>query len=364
MAINTSILVISLTLLLAACDDTSEAPGSPAADAATTEAVPSITLMTFNVENLFDTADDPGKDDHTYLPIASKQSDEHKAKCAEISVPRWRDQCLNWDWNEDILERKLTVLAAAILQVNDGRGPDVIALQEVENIAILERLRTQYLQAADYGPAVLIDGNDSRGIDVAFLTRLPLHGEVRLHDFLVTDKSRAGDTRGILEATFKLPDGALLTGFAVHFPAPYHPTEMRVSAYNQLNGLKSALPDDHFVFAAGDFNTTSSEDRDKKMLERFVHPLWTAVHEQGCEDCKGTNYYSREDSWSYLDMILWSAPENSGADATWGIRAGSVMIANKTSEQVTDKGTPLRFQSPEGGGVSDHWPVVFDLELK
>ena len=57
-----------------------------------------ITLMTFNVENLFDTEDDPGKDDYTYLPLAQKQTDEHKKKCAGIAVDRWRDQCLNWDW--------------------------------------------------------------------------------------------------------------------------------------------------------------------------------------------------------------------------------------------------------------------------
>ena len=187
MTIKASILAFSLTLLLSACEDTSWAPDSSAAAPAAAAVVPSITLMTFNVENLFDTQDDPGKDDHTYLPVTAKQSDEHKEKCAAISVPRWRDQCLNWDWNDDILERKLTVLATAILQVNDGRGPDVLALQEIENIAILERLRTEYLQDAEYGPSILIDGTDNRGIDVAFLSRLPLHGEARLHDFLVTD---------------------------------------------------------------------------------------------------------------------------------------------------------------------------------
>ena len=113
-----------------------------------TAAAPTVSIMTFNVENLFDTIDDPGKDDDTFLPLAAKQTDTHRAGCAKIEVKRWRDQCLDWDWNEQILDRKLGVVADAILQVGEGHGADIVALQEVENLAILERLRTEYLAAA------------------------------------------------------------------------------------------------------------------------------------------------------------------------------------------------------------------------
>ena len=66
-----------------------------------------IRIMTFNVENLFDTKHDEGKNDETYLPLAAKQNDAHRGKCARISVERWRDQCLFWDWNERVLDRRL-----------------------------------------------------------------------------------------------------------------------------------------------------------------------------------------------------------------------------------------------------------------
>ncbi len=99
-----------------------------------------ITLMTFNVENLFDTIDDPGKNDATYLPLASKQSAAHKAGCAEIDNDYWREQCLYWDWNEEVVTTKLGRLARVIRQVSNGRGADIIAFQEVENVRILERL--------------------------------------------------------------------------------------------------------------------------------------------------------------------------------------------------------------------------------
>lgn len=328
--------------------------------------LPTVTIMTFNVENLFDTKDDRGKDDRTFLPLALKQSDEHRRACGEIDVEYWREQCLHWDWNEDILARKLAVVAQVILQAGNGRGPDILALQEIENLGILERLRTGHLGAAGYAPAILIEGADERGIDVAFLTRLEVVGTPVLHDiaFEGVSEQRVADTRGILEATFRLPGGALLSGYAVHFPAPFHPTEMRATAYEFLNALKASLPEDRAAFAAGDFNTTSSEDREKSLLKRHVRPRWTVVHEHGPAGLKGTSYFAPDASWSFLDMILWSPAKNRGTGATWRLREGSVQIANRVAAQVRDDMTPAPFRLPEGSGVSDHWPLLFSIELK
>jgi len=336
------------------------------AQATESTSVPPVSIMTFNVENLFDNVNDPGKNDLTFLPLSEKQSDEHKAECGKIDVDRWRDQCLKWNWSDAIIERKLEVVAGVILQVGDGRGADIVALQEVENLGILERLRKEHLADAGYGPAILIEGGDLRGIDVAFLTRLPLAKPPVLHqvDFGDAEEARVLDTREILEATFVLPDGSLLTGYAVHFPAPFHPTEMREAAYRHLNALRSALPPDRPAFAAGDFNTTSVEDRDKTMLERFARPLWTVTHEVGCEGCPGTSYYVRRNDWSFLDMILWSSASDGGENATWALRADSVRIANGAAGQVRPDGTPWRFGMPGGDGVSDHWPVVVSIEIE
>ncbi len=349
---------VLLTAFLLACS-----PVPPEAES-THPAPHTVTIMTFNVENLFDNDDDEGKDDRTYFPLEVKQTDEHKKACAEITVERWRDECLYWDWSDSIIEHKLSVVAEAILQVDDGRGADIIALQEVENIEILERLRTEYLADANYRPAVLIEGQDHRGIDVAFLTRLELAGEPVLHrnPFTGFDEKRVADTRGILQAEFVLPDGSILTGFAVHFPAPYQPTGMRDAAYAQLNQLKSDLPADRPAFAAGDFNTTANEDREKRMLERYARPQWTVVHELGCGGCKGTYYYRPTDDWSFLDMILWSPGEPSGAQATWKLPSNPYYVANQGPDQVLENGTPARFSLPEGTGVSDHWPLVATIQ--
>jgi len=352
--------LVTAVLLLASCEHEQHPTTT---DVAETQ---SVTIMTFNVENLFDNVDDPGKDDKAYLAIGDKQTDEHEAACAEVDVPFWREQCLNWDWSDAIVARKLSVVASVILQVNDGRGPDIIALQEIENINILERLRNEYLAAAGYHPAILIEGQDERGIDLAFLSRFESAAPPQLHAISFADDfpERDRDTRGILQADFQLPDGTILTGYAVHFPAPYHPTEMRVAAYDQLNRLRAALPTERPAFAAGDFNTTSAEDRKKNMLDRFARPYWTVAHDAGCGDCKGTSYYARDDSWSFLDMILWSPAKDRSTPQSWQLRENSTRIANRTSDQMTNKGTPARFNLPDGTGVSDHWPVVMTIDLQ
>ena len=350
--------MLSVLLLFAGCASVVE---QKPADKVTTPPL-AVTVMTFNVENLFDNEDDPGKDDKAYLPIEAKQDNAHIAACNAITVARWRDECLNLDWSNAAIERKLTVIADTIRQVNGGQGADIIALQEVENMAILERLRSTYLADLAYQPAILVEGADLRGIDVAFLSKLPLAHTPILHPLsLLQFGDREGDTRGVLQADFELADGSILTGFSVHFPAPFHPTGMRIAAYRQLTELLMSLPDERPAFAAGDFNTTSTEDDEEKMLDTYARPHWTLAHDIGCADCKGSHYYARDDSWSFLDMILFA--DARGGNTTARIRADSVQIANLNPAQVSRDGTPERYHSARGIGVSDHWPMIATIEL-
>ena len=343
-------LTLAAAITLAACG-AGEAPESTSP--------PAVTVMAFNVQNLFDTVDDPGKDDKAYLPIEAKQNELHIAECNEIPVESWRNECLNLDWDDAALAHKLGVIAETIRQVNGGRGPDIVALQEVENLAVLERLRLEYLQQSEYLPAVLIEGTDTRGIDVAFLTRLPLAAEPVLHPLELPFEyaDRQGDTRGLIEATFELPDGALLTGYSVHFPAPFHPAEMRVLAYEHLQQVRESIPPEHNVFAAGDFNTTSTEDAAEGMFDRYLRTNWIVSNDL-CEGCPGTHHYARDDRWSFLDLVAFAPSED--AASAWSVT--SIEIANAVPAQVTGDGTPNSYRSAERTGVSDHWPVVMTLQ--
>ena len=60
---------------------------SPFAFGATTSGV---MVMTFNVENLFDTIDDPKKEDQDFLPLAQKGTKEHREICEKQLKEEWK----------------------------------------------------------------------------------------------------------------------------------------------------------------------------------------------------------------------------------------------------------------------------------
>lgn len=100
-----------------------------------------VRLVTWNVRNLFDAVDSPYAD--------------------EVLKPAE-------------LEKKLKALAHTIKLVK----PDILALQEVENLEVLQALQKRL---PEYEHAVLVEGNDHhRGIDVAMLSRIPIL-KVRSH---------------------------------------------------------------------------------------------------------------------------------------------------------------------------------------
>ncbi|HEX2164065.1 MAG TPA: lamin tail domain-containing protein, partial [Thermoanaerobaculia bacterium] len=98
-----------------------------------------MTVATFNVLRLFDTADDPAVDDPTPSP-------------AEVAA-------------------KLGKLAAYVVDVLGA--PDVVAVQEVENLAVLEQLAAAIavVEPGAVYAAYLEEGNDVGGIDNGFLVR-------------------------------------------------------------------------------------------------------------------------------------------------------------------------------------------------
>lgn len=105
-------------------------------------------------------------------------------------------------------EKKLT--ATAIAAVN----ADVIVLQEVENLDVLKRFRSDRLKTMKYTFAMLVDGNDPRQIDVAVLSRFPLVA-TRSHQHLRSGNA-ALFSRDCLEVDVQV-NGKILTLFANHF---------------------------------------------------------------------------------------------------------------------------------------------------
>ena len=72
-----------------------------------------VSIMTFNVENLFDNTDDPGRDE-TYLPKETKLTNFISEMPPSEGASLARD--LFWDWSDDVVRQKLKVVGATIRQ--------------------------------------------------------------------------------------------------------------------------------------------------------------------------------------------------------------------------------------------------------
>ncbi len=140
-----------------------------------------LKIGTFNVENLF-----------LRYKFLGKEVDQSKYIKEGWRIEKTALQIF------DEGQRKNT---ARVILEND---PDVICLQEVENIATLKQFNSNsnYLKGK-YPYAMLIDGNDPRQIDVGILSKLEIGG-VRTHQF---DKNKGGVkifSRDCLEADILL----------------------------------------------------------------------------------------------------------------------------------------------------------------
>ncbi len=325
----------------------------------------SFTVMTFNVENLFDTVHDTGKQDQTYLPLELKKRhpSSHAKNCSIFEREDWKKECLELDWNEKTFEAKMKALGEVILSVHNEsgkKGPDILLLQEVENLRALNRLNTIVLKAASYRTSVLIEGKDRRGIDVAVLSRFPISGKSRLHWVNHSGASDAlkQDTRGILQVDLEIAPKKILTVYALHLPAPHHPTAARKQSIEYLNELLKSLPKGRMAIAGGDFNLPAQIPAEVELLSK--NPDWLVSHVIGCKTCKGSIYYPPKKVWSFFDVLLFSKnlSQESG-DGLFAVDAPSISVVGGNSD-----GFPQKFDPASGKGASDHLPVIATLKLR
>lgn len=127
-----------------------------------------ITIMSYNVHNLFDDVDDGSE----YAEFKSDKS----------------------IWGAEQFENKLKTIAQAIRK-SCFKGADVIALQEVENLNALRLLRERYLKDMGYNYAVIAP-QEGVAVRVALLSRIPIR-QVRCHSMA---EWRGRPLRNILEA--------------------------------------------------------------------------------------------------------------------------------------------------------------------
>lgn len=287
-------------------------------------------VATWNVENLFDTVHDPRKDDHEFLPAATRR------------------------WNGARYWRKLRNIAQTLAAME---LPAVVALQEVENDTVLRDLtrRTQ-LWPAGYRH-IVTDSPDVRGVDVALLYRPEKFKLLSWHAVRIPSAEHGlSPTRDILVTTGLVGQDTLHV-CVVHMPSRRNSN--RRSAQNRLLAMQTLCHvvdslSDRKVVVMGDFN---AEPGDKSLLElssRMCTLLPTDA--KTLRKQRGTYYF--RGVWGFLDHIFVSMPlQRQALEQAQECRFPWLLRTVKNIPHRTYGGNSYL------GGISDHLPLIADFDL-
>lgn len=253
-------------------------------------------------------------------------------------------------------EKKIT--GQAIIETD----ADVIALQEVENLNVVDKFIYTYLKDQGYENNILIDSHDPRFIDVAVLSKYPIV-PVRTHR---NEKNQAGKylfSRDCLEAEIEVDDKNLVL-YVNHFKSMMEgrdKTRPRREAQAQrvveIIDSRWKAQDYQGNFAVlGDLNDYPDEGTALNPL--LNHTGLENVVERLPIDDQWTHFYNGKKEYHQLDYILLSK---------------SLAKKNQGTPQIMRKGLPKRaerYTGPRFDNVgdnkpkaSDHAPVYMDIEL-
>ena len=259
------------------------------------------TIAFYNLENLFDTQNDPNKNDEA-SPIMEMKADK-----------------------EAVYKQKVHNMARVIADIGfdvTHDSPSIIGVSEVENISVLQDLLNDPLLVnKDYG-IVHYDSPDERGIDVALLYRKSLFSPITTssHELLLyREGSRKRDyTRDQLLVSGKL-EGELIHVIVNHWPsrsggeAKSRSKRVAAAKLNKhiIDSLQSIDPYAK-IFTMGDLNddpiNASVKDvlKAQRKIEKVKLKGIYNPFENLYRDGLGTTAY--RDAWSLFDQILITEP--------------------------------------------------------
>jgi predicted extracellular nuclease len=309
------------------------------------------TVVSYNVENLFDTVDDPKIPDEEFLPASEKK------------------------WDNDKYQKKLTDIAKVISEVNLKELPEVVGLVEVENQTVLEDLiKAGKLNGQNYA-IIHEESPDYRGIDVAMIYRKDAFKEI-MHEVLPVTFPDDPDfkTRDILHVTGKMRN-KIVHIFVNHWPSRIGGDDKtepkRVLAASVLKkrvDLILALDPKARIIIMGDMN---DEPANKSLKET----LGAAMPDSGAplvnlmmpDDTTGKGSYFYSGNWNMLDNLVVSEAVLKGKGMQVEGKKGYI-FSNDWMIYTNKNGDKTPNRSYVGnkyvGGVSDHFPVYFKMIVK
>ncbi len=314
-------------------------------------------LMFYNVENLFDTEDDPKTSDDEFTPQGARR------------------------WNEWRLNKKLGNIYKVIAAIGEASPPDIIGFCEIENRYVLELLLQKTpLKNAGY-EIIHRDSRDPRGIDVAMLYRKDRYWPLEEKFILVEFKSSPGRfSRDILYSKGLLPNKDTLHVFINHWPSKFGGAmttrpmrnEVAQALRNTIDSILAKNPKANIILT-GDFNTTPEDEPVEKVLRACMFPdtarcdlinLTTAIYPS-----KYPGTIKFQGLWECIDMWIISSNLINNTKGNTKTSTNNVFIGNFNFLLEPDEtyGGKKLFRTYVGfsyrGGFADHLPTFMDLIL-
>ena len=360
------LLAVILVLPGWACGSSAQASGGPG------KSGKSYVIGFYNLENLFDTYHDEGKNDYEYLPDGANE------------------------WSEAKYAKKLQNMARVIAAMKEDNGAwhAVLGVSEVENRHVLEDLVNEPAIADANYQIVHYDSPDRRGVDCALFYKPEIFKYITSEaiPFTFDDKTRLDwsawseeekadfRTRDILMVRGTI-DGEMFAFFVCHLPsrlggkgADLRPRGAEI-AYNRAMELQKEFPGIKIV-VMGDMNDNPTDVsmtdflRGKEELsettdEDFFDPFLSMI-----KAGYSSLYYRGEGN--IFDIVMVN---NALAHAPKGTFQIQPIVKNKyygrvfskpfmTNQSGQYKGTPFRTFSNGAfvGGFSDHYPTYIVIK--
>lgn len=314
-------------------------------------------VMSYNVENLFDTEDNPEKEDNEYLPTG----DRH--------------------WTHGRYYHKLQQIAKVISAAGEWDTPALVGLCEVENDSTLIHLLNRTPLRKQQYRFCITHGRDRRGINSALLYQRDKFGYISHSEYPVRfSRNKHKQTRNILHVWGKVLTSDTLDVFVCHFPSRYGgEKESEADRFDAARTVRK-LCDSLFhvrstaqILIMGDFNDTPEDISIRRELNTYPstdslsrHPLYNLFADTRSLNHLGSHKYQGE--WSQLDQIIVSS-NLFHSNARMRVIPESIRVFNAPFLLTKDK--TWRGERPRRtfygfkyeGGYSDHLPLIADFLL-
>lgn len=314
------------------------------------------TFMFYNVENLFDTIDNPNTRDDEFTPQGEKR------------------------WNSERYYKKLENLSTVVALADANQFPAFIGVSEVENKTVLEDWASMPAMKPHNYEVVHYDSNDGRGIDVGLLYQANvfqlLHSELIPVDY--EPEPEQYPLREILYVKGIFYQTDTLHIFVNHWKSrrggENETAYLRVKSANTLRKKTDELLNENAdakIIICGDMN---DEPENKSLLVSLgAEKSPEAAQETGLynlmyhKSVKDLGTYSYRGSWNMLDNLIVSRGFlNSETGYIVDEIEGEIVYDNKILYDNPKANGPVPSKTYGGdnyyGGYSDHLPVYFTMK--